>query len=437
MSGNIRFGYSPEEFRIFRRYAWRYLLLFSFLYCSIYCCRLNLANASAAMMGELELTTSDIGILTGTMFWTYGIGQLVTGRLSEIIGPTRFIVFSVILSAAVNMIFSLQTSLWIMALLWGANGVFQSMAWTPGLASLTRWWPCSTRGFATGFAHAFSGFGQLAATLSVALSFFLLPDMGWRAAFIVPAAFPLGMALIYTLFAKASPSAIGIAEYVESAEELSANEAAMDRIVRTRGKLYPYTYVLSDKRFRLWMIVAFATGLARYGLITWVPLYFIDQFHIRITEGLLQSLALPAGMGIGTLVVPWLSDHLYLNNRLKACVHSAVTGAAASYVFFLLNPTVPWEFVLIEILLFVAGFCIYAINGTVWAFATDIGARVFSATAAGCLNFFAYMGAAVQSLLYGFLLETGGWDIVFLSIAACCIFIAMIGIFSTTQKRLL
>ena len=32
------FGYSPQDFAKFKRYAWRYLLMFSFLYCTLYCC---------------------------------------------------------------------------------------------------------------------------------------------------------------------------------------------------------------------------------------------------------------------------------------------------------------------------------------------------------------------------------------------------------------
>jgi len=53
---------------------------------------------------------------------------------------------------------------------------------------------------------------------------------------------------------------------------------------------------------------------------------------------------------------------------------------------------------------------------------------VFSGTAAGCLNFCAYMGAAIQSILYGFLLDAGGWNIVFFSIAGFCGLIAVLGI---------
>jgi len=63
-------GYSPEAYRKFTSHAWRYLLLFSFLYCTHYCTRLNLSNVSSLMMKEMNWSTADIGILTGTLFWT-------------------------------------------------------------------------------------------------------------------------------------------------------------------------------------------------------------------------------------------------------------------------------------------------------------------------------------------------------------------------------
>ena len=93
------FGYSSEQYRQFRRYAVRYLLLFSLLYCFLYCTRLNLSGAAAAMTRSLGWTSREIGILTGTLFWTYGFGQLVNGRLSEIVGTSRFLTLSVLLSA--------------------------------------------------------------------------------------------------------------------------------------------------------------------------------------------------------------------------------------------------------------------------------------------------------------------------------------------------
>ena len=422
------FGYTKEEYGRFRHYAWRYLLMFSVLYCFLYCTRLNLSNAGAVMMKELGWTKSDLGILTGALFWAYGIGQFVNGRLSEIVGPAKFVVSSIVLSIAANLAMPFQSSLAVMAVIWGLNGYFQSMGWTPGVAILTRWWPGSTRGFATGFAHAFSGFGQVAAILSVALGFALVPSAGWKSAFFVSAAFPALALIVYLIWARTYPSKIGLAEYTEDNPERAKNEAEMRTLVAERGKLYPYKYVLSNGQFLVWVVIAFITGLARYGLVTWVPLYFIDKFNVSVTSGLLGAISLPVGMGIGTFVVPWLTDKWCPNNRLPAVISSALVGAVSIGAFLLLNPTQGWQMVTAQLLLFVAGFCIYAINGTAWAYATDIGGRVFSATSSGVLNFAAYMGAAAQSFVYGFLLDKIGWYSVFGSLAFLCAMLAVLGL---------
>ena len=222
------------------------------------------------------------------------------------------------------MLFSFQTSIAVMAIIWGLNGYFQSMAWTPGVAILTKWWPGPTRGFATGLAHAFSGFGQVAAILAVALAFKILPDMGWRSAFLVSAVFPVVALVVYLTWARTSPSQIGLAEYKEDDPARARIEEEMRGLVAQRGKLYPYRYVLSNRQFMVWVAIAFITGLARYGLVTWIPLYFIDRFNISVTSGLMGSLTLPVGMGVGTLVVPWMTDKWCPDNRLPAVVTSAM-----------------------------------------------------------------------------------------------------------------
>lgn len=423
-------GEKSENSQIFKKYAWRYLLLFSVLYCTLYCCRLNLSNAAALLLQDFGWDKARIGILTGAMFWAYAAGQAVNGRLSEIFPSFRFVVLGTALSILVNLLFSLQTSFLGMTLLWLLNGYFQSMVWTPGLASLTRWWPASKRGFATGFAHAFSGFGQAAATASVSLAIFLLPGLSWRAAFVLPALVPLMALALYLMFARSTPAAMGLAEYRESVRAVSEAEEEMAQIAQTRGKLYPYRHLLGRRAFLVWMFVAFVTGFARYGLVTWIPLFFIDKYQINITAGLLASLALPAGMGLGTFVIPWISDHLYLHNRLRACLHCSLMGACAVALFLLLDPRIAWHMAVTQILLFIAGFAIYAVNGTAWAFATDLGGRVFSATAAGMLNLCAYMGAAIQSFTYGFLLDSFGWNMIFLTISLLCALIAVISFFS-------
>lgn len=429
------FGYTAAEYKKFKKYAWRYLIMFSLLYCFLYCMRLNIGSATPYLV-EDGWTESTIGILTGTLFWTYGIGQLVNGRLSELVGPSKFIVAAIVLSAVSNFLVATQEvdSVVMLAIIWGANGFFQSMGWTPGLAVLTKWWPGKSRGFATGFLNAFSGFGQVAASCSVLIAYSYFSQLGWKAAFIIPPFFPLAVLVIYLLCVKPTPAKIGLRDYQEEDQVKTEEERQMQAIVQSKGVLYPYKYILSNKVFLIWMVIAFSTGLARYGLSTWIPLYFKQQGLSSIAS-VASSMILPIGMGIGTLVVPWLTDRFCPNNRLPAAIVSAVIGAATTIVIFLLDASDLSQMIWVEVMLFISGFCIYAINGIAFTYAADIGGRVFSGTCSGVLNFAAYLGAAVQSVVYGFVLDNGGWGIVFVSIAVFNLLIAVLGTVGSKKKH--
>ena len=428
----LKYGYKKSEYKRFMAGAWRYLILFSLLYCAHYCTRLNIGNAQVYMT---EFSSEDIGILSSVLFWTYGIGHLVNGRLGEVFGIRKFIIFSVILSVICNIFMGFQTSIIAMAVIWGLNGFFQSMAWSPGVSSLTAWWPGDKRGFATGFANAFSGFGQVVATLMVALGFVLLPNLGWRSAFFVPAIFPVLMLIIYCFFAKAGPKEIGLDDYKEEDEDKAASEDEMAQTVKEKGILYPYFHLIKNPIFLVWIFVVFASGIARYGLVTWIPKYLNENTELGAIVSLLTSTILPIGMGIGTLVVPTLTDKFCPNNRLWASVISGVISALCVVGVAFLNPNNQFQFVLMLICLFFAGFFIYAINGTVWAYATDVGGRVFASTASGILDFAAYMGAAIQSAVYGFILGDGNWNAVFISVAVFCMLIAIVSFISAFKEK--
>ncbi len=433
ISSGQRLGYTENEYRAFKRLAWRYLLGFSLLYCFIYSTRLNLSNASALIMAELPCTKADIGIMAGALFWGYGLGQLVNGRLGEICGATTFVWLAVALSACVNLCMVVPMPVAAMAALWGVNGYCQSMAWAPGIAALTRWWPASTRGFAIGFVNAFSGFGQAVAMLVTAAALLLLPGLGWKAAFVLPAVLTATLVVVFRLVAKASPTAAGLPEYRETSPERQTLEREMGECPRQTSVLRPFALVLANRQFRLWLAVTLLSGLSRYGLVTWIPLYFMEHFGRNISEGLVQSLALPVGMGIGTFVVPWLTDKFCPHNRLPAVVVNGVLGAAAVFCLPMLSPDSTAGIALLEGLLIVAGFAIYAINGTAFTFATDGGGRLFSGTTSGIVNFSIYVGAAVQSVLFGFVLDNGGWDFVFRSIALALLATAALGVLGSRR----
>lgn len=407
-------GYTKQQYKSFNKHAWSVLLAFSILYCFLYCGRQNLSYAMPVMMGEEGWTALQLGVLSSVQFWAYAFGHLVNGRLGEIVGVNKLIVIGMVLSALMNLLIGFQSSLFMITILWGLNGYVQSMLWSPGMALLANWWPCSKRGFATGFANAFSGLGSVVTAFAVSASFIVFANMGWRAAFVGSSIVMIVVAIIYPFFSKEKPVDIGLPEYVDSNAKSEENDLELKNIIKAKGKLYPYVYLLNQWKFDLWIVIIAGSSIARYGLLTWIPTYFVEVFGTDIESGIIGSIICPLGMAAGALVVPWLSDKLWSQKRLPWVIISSIASVAAVFGFMNADPGI-----VAAMLLFFAGFFIYGINSLVWAFATDIGGRIFGGTASGILDCAAYIGASVQAVFFGSVLtNSGNWNFVFVCIIA-------------------
>lgn len=402
-------GYTEEQYRKYKIHSWIVLLAFSILYCFLYCGRQNLSYAMPAMMSEEGWTALQLGVLSSVQFWAYAFGHLVNGRLGEIVGLNKLIIIGMVLSAAMNMLIGFQSSLFIIIVLWAINGYVQSMLWSPGMALIANWWPSNKRGFATGFANAFSGLGSVVTAFAVSVSYVLFPKMGWRGAFMGCAIVMLVVVVIYPFFAKEKPSKIGLPEYVDPNEVVESNDNELQQIIEQKGKLYPYVHLLKQWRFDMWMLIIACSSVARYGLLTWIPTYFTEVYQMDIESGIIGSVICPLGMAAGALVIPWLSDRIWSQNRLPWVIISSVGAAATVLCFMNVGPGL-----LASALLFFAGFFIYGINSLVWVFATDVGGRIFGGTATGILDCAAYVGASVQAIFFGSVLtKSNNWTLVF------------------------
>ena len=424
-------GYTKEQYRLFNKHAWSVLLAFSVLYCFLYCGRQNLSLAMPAMMREEGWTALQLGVLSSVQFWTYALGHLVNGRLGEIVGINKLIIIGMSVSAIINIFLGFQTSLFIITILWGVNGYVQSMLWSPGMVLISNWWPGNKRGFATGFANAFSGLGSVVTAFVVSASLVMFADMGWRSAFIGAAIIMIIVAVVYPFFAKEKPSDIGLPEYIDSNQARETNDNELKSIVKEKGKLYPYIYLLKQWKFDLWIIIIACSSIARYGLLTWIPTYYVEVFNVDIEAGIIGSIVCPLGMAAGALIIPWLSDIVWSQNRLPWVIISSIASVAAVFGFMNAEPGMT-----ASILLFLAGFFIYGINSLVWAFATDVGGRIFGGTAAGILDCAAYIGASVQAIYFGGVLtNSGNWNWVFLCIVGVLAVMVVAAVLAGVKRK--
>ena len=100
-------------------------------YALYYLGRVNISMVLPALALDLGLSRAEVGTLGTVFFWVYGIFHFISGEVGSHVSPFRLVSLGLLATAALNLAFSFQSSLSIMLILWGLNGVAQSGGWSP------------------------------------------------------------------------------------------------------------------------------------------------------------------------------------------------------------------------------------------------------------------------------------------------------------------
>ena len=419
------FGYSPKEYKKFTLWGWLMLLSFGLTYLFFYNGRQNINLVMTQMAEELGSTTAALGVVSSALFWCYAFGQLINGRLGAFFGYKRFMMFGIIASAVINVIISFQSSVPVIAVLWGLNGFFQSTVWSNGLGVLNKWWPKKKRGFATGLTTAFSGLAQVVTYLTILLCLGWNEDWGWRAAFRYPMIPMVVMLIAFFFFFKEKPEDIGLKAF---SEESDGKDDALAKEIEKRGFLYPYKVLFSEPKVIIFCFISAIAGIGRYGLITWIPTYFMEELGLSIKDGIFSSILLPLGQACAMFIFPLITDKLLKGKREPMLIMASLITVCGMIVFpFIKSQPVA------SAMLFVLG--VFAmVTGVIWAIAGDIGGRAFSSTVVGVFDWAVYMGAAVQAMIFGFVKEKFGWSSIFIIIAVLYIILLALTLIARKMK---
>ena len=412
------FGYNSADYAKFKKYAWLMLLSFGLTYMFFYNGRQNINLVMTQMAENLGSTTAAMGVVSSSLFWCYAFGQLINGRLGAFFGYKRFMMFGVAASAVLNVIISFQTSIPVIAVLWGLNGFCQSMVWSNGLGVLNKWWPKKNRGFASGLATAFSGVAQVVTYLTILLCLDWNPNWGWRAAFRYPM-IPMALMLIaFALFFKEKPEDIGLAPFEEEDKAAAERDAALAADMEKLGYLYPYKVLFSEPKVIVFCLISAIAGVGRYGLLTWIPTYFQETMGLSIKQGILSSILLPTGQACAMFVFPFITDRLFKGKREPMLILASIVTFCGMVCFPFIKAQAPASVMLL--LVGISGM----VTGVIWAIAGDMGGRAFSSTVVGVLDWAVYMGAAIQATVFGFVKDSFGWSAIFIVIG--CLYILML-----------
>ena len=236
-------------------------------------------------------------------------------------------------------------------------------------------------------------------------------EWGWRASFRYPPLIIAVLGIAFYFIARDRPTDVGLPEYVED-DQVSATPEAIDP-KRLKG-LGPYRVLLGNSRFLLACHVKGLENIVRYGLTTWVPIYYFEEGGLSIESTVVLTVLLPLGYLFAPPISGIISDR-YLDSRRPPMVIFSCMVSALVLVGIAMAP--PVNVTLGALLLLIGGLSMgMSPMSTV---AVDIAGRRMSGTASGVLDAHGYAYAGAQALIFAAVLDMAGspWPIVFIAMA--------------------
>lgn len=217
-------------------------------YAMYYLGRVNISVVLPMLALDLGASRAEVGALGTVFFWVYGIGHFVSGEIGSHVSPFRMVAFGLLATAIINLVFSFQTTLIAMLILWGLNGVAQSGGWSPMFRILAeRLQPGRIKRVSTLMPFSYVFGTAITWTLIGAVA----SAGDWRIAFWLPA---LALLLVLVFWWKAD----------------------IDAPKRKSSGLQLGTIISEARGIAFIMLAAAMSGYVFNGALIWLPTYILD-----------------------------------------------------------------------------------------------------------------------------------------------------------------
>ncbi len=401
--------------------------------------RKNIAAALPDLSSDLGYSNVQLGLLGAALYFAYAFGKFINGVIADKADAKKFLTTALFISSVANIAFALSPGfipqdkiffgqpllLTVMAFFWGVNGWFQSMGF-PGIAkSLAFWWSNKERGTIWSLWTVSHQFGTWLAFL---LAGFLVPKLGWHAAFIVPGIINIIVCLyIYTHMCD-KPTTIGLPE-VELFSEGKKNETVEP--IDDEANL-SYFVILKKYVFlnpTMWFLALAFTFvyICRCGTEDWIIKYLCEIKHNSVELASQKQMYLPLCGIFGTLLAGVFSDFLFKGKRMP--VTFLFLAGFALCVFGLLKNQGSGSFSTILDYVCIGGIGFFTAGPRMFVggiCAVETGSKKVASAATGFCGIFGYFGAILSSIGTGIFVDNFGWygALYFWIISAfCCMFI--------------
>lgn len=366
------------------------------LYCASYFIRTCYAATIAPLAEEGIYSKGEIGLIGTAFFICYGVGQLISGLIGDKINPFFMVMFGSVLGAVCCFLIPAAGSLGVLIGVWAANGLFQSMLWSPIL-----------RVFSETIDESLSKKAILNIALSLPvgtvlaylMSSMIIKYLNWKYVFI----FGGSVVVIAVLFAG---FAIFCSEKdIEKVPVIQKQNAEAHNNVNKKG----LAAVAVSSGLLFIMIPSFLHGMMRDGITNWVPAMISEVYGVSTSFSVFVTIALPIFNAFGAYLVTPLYKKLGENEMKTA----GVTGFAALVPLLIMPFMNKLPVYVIIVLLAVTTSVMYALNYLIISLVPVRFSKFgFTSGISGILNSGAHIGCALSSYGFGAISEKAGWSAV-------------------------
>lgn len=182
--------------------------------------RNNFTLSTPYLKEQLDLSATQIGLLSSCMLIAYGISKGVMSSLADKASPKVFMACGLVLCAIVNVGLGFSTAFWVFAALVVLNGLFQGMGVGPSFITIANWFPRRERGRVGAFWNISHNVGGGIVAPIVGAAFAILGTEHWQSAsYIVPACVAVVFAISVLVLGKGSPREEGLPSLAEMMPE--------------------------------------------------------------------------------------------------------------------------------------------------------------------------------------------------------------------------
>lgn len=364
-------------------------------YATYYFGKVNLSIVVPALLATYQdLNMYSVGLVSSGFFFAYALGQFLHGQISERYNPFVYISLGLICSAAMNFLLGFSAGFFIILFIGEVlDGGFQAMGWSSIVRANAEIQKGAKERERTSTILGTSY--QAGNSIAWLISAFSVGTLGWRAGFWVASAFLLirGITLLLT----------------KPKMEFSPKQKVKTQIRATLS----FPIVMSGISLCL-------LNMVRYGVITWIPLYFFIEGNFTIRDmgkvGL-KVFLIPLFGILGTLIY----NKIKIDKEITSIVFLSLL--AVSFVIFPFTSGLVATLVLLIGSFFLYGPHVFLVTTCPSRFKE----KNVVAASTGFIDGMGYIGTVLIGVIVPFLVDIGNksWNYVFAFWAALSIVTAI------------